>query len=145
MVTVQQVLREKGFHVWSIGPEATVYEAVALMAERGVGALPVLDWANHLVGIISERDYTRKIVLKDRSSRDTKVREIMTSEVIHVELSDSIDDCMVLMSENRIRHLPVLEGDRIVGVLSIKDVLNTIIVEKQMLIEQLEHYITGTG
>ena len=145
MVTVQQVLREKGFHVWSIGPEATVYEAVALMAERGVGALPVLDWANHLVGIISERDYTRKIVLKDRSSRDTKVREIMTSEVIHVELSDSIDDCMVLMSENRIRHLPVLEGDRVVGVLSIKDVLNTIIVEKQMLIEQLEHYITGTG
>jgi CBS domain-containing protein len=145
MVTVQQLLRDKGFDVWSIGPEATVYEAVAMMAEKSVGALPVLDWAGNLVGIISERDYTRKIVLKDRSSRDTKVREIMTSKVFHVEPNDTIDDCMLLMSQHRIRHLPVVEGDRIIGVLSISDVLRTIIVEKQSLIQQLENYISGTG
>ena len=145
MVTVQQLLRDKGFGVWSIGPEQTVYEAVAMMAEKSVGALPVLDWASNLVGIISERDYTRKIVLKDRSSRDTKVREIMTSKVFHVEPNDTIDDCMLLMSQHCIRHLPVVDGDRIVGMLSISDVLRIIIVEKQSLIQQLENYISGTG
>ncbi|MGQ0657813.1 MAG: CBS domain-containing protein [Chromatiales bacterium] len=145
MVTVQQVLHDKGYGVWSIGPEATVYEAVALMAEKGIGALPVVDWSNRLVGIISERDYTRKIVLNNRLSRETKVREIMTEKVINVAPDDIIDECMVLMSENRIRHLPVVDGDRVVGMLSTKDVFKIMIAEKQTLIEQLEHYITGTG
>jgi CBS domain-containing protein len=145
MVTVQQVLRDKGSVVWSIGPDATVYEAVEMMAERAVGALPVIDWANNLVGIISERDYTRKIVLRDRSSRATKVREIMTPKVFHVSATDSIDECMMLMSEHHIRHLPVVDGDRVVGMMSIGDVLKTIITEKQSLIEQLESYISGTG
>lgn len=145
MVTVQQVLREKGSAVWSIGPDATVYEAVEMMAERRVGALPVIDWASNLVGIISERDYTRKIVLQDRSSRATKVREIMTPDVLQVSPTTSIDECMMLISEHRIRHLPVVDGERVVGMMSIGDVLKTIITEKQSLIEQLESYISGTG
>ncbi len=145
MVTVQQVLHEKDPGVWSIAPDATVYEAVALMAEKGIGALPVVDWSDHLVGIVSERDYTRKIVLNNRQSRETKVREIMTDKVINVGLDDTIDDCMVLMSQNHIRHLPVVDGDKLVGMLSTKDVFRIMIAEKDTLIEQLEHYISGTG
>jgi signal-transduction protein with cAMP-binding, CBS, and nucleotidyltransferase domain len=145
MVTVQQILRDKGFDVWSIGPDSTVFEAVQTMADRKVGALPVVDWASNMVGIISERDYTRKIVLMDRSSRGTKVREIMTPDVFSVEPDRSVDECMMLMSNHRIRHLPVTEGGRVVGMLSIGDILKTIIAEKQLLIEQLENYISGTG
>jgi len=145
MVTVQQVLHEKGYEVWSIGPDATVYEAVAIMAEKSIGALPVVDWSDRLVGIISERDYTRKIVLNNRQSRETKVREIMTDSVIHVGLEDTIDDCMVLMSKSHIRHLPVVDGTKLVGMLSTKDVFKIMIAEKDTLIEQLEHYIAGTG
>jgi len=145
MVIVQQILRNKGADVWTIPPDATVYEAVQMMADRQVGALPVVDWAENLVGIISERDYTRKIVLMDRSSRGTKVREIMTPRVFSVEPDRSVDECMVLMSDNRIRHLPVTEGSRVVGMLSIGDILKTILNEKQSLIEQLESYISGTG
>lgn len=144
MITVQHLLQEKGSSVWSIGPEATVYEAVEMMAEKGVGALLVMEWTR-LVGIISERDYTRKIVLKDRASRDTKVKEIMTAKVFHVTPDESIDECMVLMAHHRFRHLPVLEGDRVVGMLSIRDVLNSVISEKQLLIQQLENYISGTA
>lgn len=144
MVTVRQVIREKGSEVWSVAPDATVFEAIQIMAEKGVGALLVMEWSR-LVGVISERDYTRKIVLKDRSSRATKVRDIMTEKVIHVAPDTSIDECMILMSDNRIRHLPVLEGERVVGVMSVKDVLHNIISEKQSLIQQLESYITGTA
>lgn len=144
MVTVRQVLREKGSNVWSVAPDATVFEAIQIMAEKGVGALLVMEWSR-LVGVISERDYTRKIVLKDRSSRATMVRDIMTEKVIHVAPDTSIDECMMLMSDNRIRHLPVLEGERVVGVMSVKDVLHNIISEKQSLIQQLESYITGTA
>ena len=144
MVTVRQVLREKGSNVWSVAPDATVFEAIQIMAEKGVGALLVMEWSR-LVGVISERDYTRKIVLKDRSSRATMVRDIMTEKVIHVSPDTSIDECMILMSDNRIRHLPVLEGERVVGVMSVKDVLHNIISEKQSLIQQLESYITGTA
>jgi len=144
MVTVRQVMREKGENVWSVSPDATVFEAIQVMAEKGVGALLVMEWSR-LVGIISERDYTRKIVLKDRSSRATKVRDIMTEKVIHVTPDNSIDECMMLMSDNYIRHLPVLDGERVVGVMSVKDVLHNIISEKQSLIQQLESYITGTA
>ena len=144
MVTVRQVLREKGSNVWSVAPDATVFEAIQIMAEKGVGALLVMEWSR-LVGVISERDYPRKIVLKDRSSRATMVRDIMTEKVIHVAPDTSIDECMMLMSDNRIRHLPVLEGERVVGVMSVKDVLHNIISEKQSLIQQLESYITGTA
>ena len=144
MVTVRQVLRDKGSDIWSVSPDATVFEAIQVMAERGVGALLVMEWSR-LVGIISERDYTRKVVLKDRSSRATKVRDIMTQKVIHVSPDTSIDECMILMSDNSIRHLPVLDGERVAGILSVKDVLHNIISEKQSLIQQLESYITGTA
>lgn len=143
MITVQQLLREKGNEVWSVSPEATVYEAVALMAEKSIGALIVTEHGR-LVGIFSERDYARKIVLKDRSSKATRVREIMTAKVISVGPDETIDDCMLLMSNNKIRHLPVLAGERVAGMLSIGDLLKAIITEKQSLIEQLEHYIGGT-
>lgn len=142
MITVQQLLREKGNQVWSVSPEATVYEAVALMAEKAIGALIVMEHGR-LVGIFSERDYARKIVLKDRSSKATRVREIMTAKVISVGPDETIDDCMLLMSNNKIRHLPVLADERVAGMLSIGDLLKAIITEKQSLIEQLEHYIGG--
>ena len=144
MVTVQHLLKEKGSSIWSIGPEATVFEAVAMMSDKGIGALLVMEW-NRLVGIISERDYTRKIVLKDRSSRDTKVNEIMTSDVFHVTPDTSVDDCMVLMAQHRFRHLPVVQGERVVGMLSMRDIMNSVIAEKQLLIQQLESYISGVA
>ncbi len=144
MVTVQHLLREKGSAVWSISPDATVFEAVEMMAEKGIGALLVME-GSRMVGIISERDYTRKIVLKDRHSKDTKVREIMTTNVFHVPPDESVDECMVLMAQHRFRHLPVVNGDRVVGMLSMRDIMNSVIAEKQLLIEQLENYIAGAA
>ncbi|HTT08082.1 MAG TPA: CBS domain-containing protein [Gammaproteobacteria bacterium] len=144
MITVQHLLQEKGSSVWSIGPEATVYEAVATMADKGIGALLVMEW-NRLMGIISERDYTRKIVLKERSSKDTRVKDIMTTNVMHVTPDESVDNCMLLMARHRFRHLPVVDGDRVVGMLSIRDIMNSVIAEKQLLIEQLENYIAGAA
>lgn len=143
MKTVQDLLRVAGNHVWSIGPEATVYQAVTLMAEKDVGALLVVD-AEKLVGIVSERDYTRKIVLKGRTSRNTVVREIMTEKVLIVDPSRTIEDCMALMAIKRVRHLPVLDNDRLVGIISIRDVVKAIIVERDFRIEQLEKYIRGS-
>ena len=144
MITVRQLLQEKGREIFSVRPETTVFEAIQLMAEKGIGALLVMD-GTLLAGIFSERDYTRKVALKDRSSRSTSVSEIMTSNVITVRPEQTIDECMVLMSNNRIRHLPVLDGDRVAGVVSIKDALKTVITEKEYIIQQLENYITGTG
>jgi CBS domain-containing protein len=141
--TVNELLRNKGNQVYSIEPDATVYEALTLMAEKDVGALLVLDSAGQLVGVLSERDYARKVVLKGKTSRETPVREIMTEKVVWVRPDQSTEDCMALMTNKRIRHLPVLEEGRLVGVISIGDVVKGIISEQEFVIEQLENYITG--
>ena len=143
MKTVQELLRNKGYHIWSIGPDATVYEALTLMAEKDVGALLVLSSAGQLVGILSERDYARKIVLKGKTSRETPVREIMTEKVVWVRPDQTIEECMALMTNKRIRHLPVMEESRLLGVISIGDVVKDIISEQEFVIAQLENYITG--
>lgn len=136
------LLNRKGGQVWSVGPDATVYQAIELMADKGIGALLVLD-GGKLAGVLSERDYARKVVLKGRTSRETLVKEIMTSQVITVTPEQSVDDCMAVMTEKRIRHLPVLAGDAVVGVLSIGDLVKFIISEQEETIHQLENYITG--
>jgi CBS domain-containing protein len=141
MTTVQRLLQNKGHAVWSIAPDVSVFEAVQLMAEKGVGALMVVE-RNELVGVISERDYAREIVLKDRSSKDTPVRAIMTRRVLYVRPEQTLEECMALMTEKHLRHLPVMDDGRLVGVISIRDVIKELISEKEFLIEQLENYIT---
>jgi CBS domain-containing protein len=143
MTTIARILNAKGHDTWSISPDASVYDAIALMADKEVGALLVLQ-DQGLVGIISERDYARKVILKGRSSRDTPVRDIMTDRVVYVRPEQTVDECMALMTQKRIRHLPVLDGDRIVGIVSIGDLVKSLISEKEHLIEQLESYITGS-
>ena len=141
MTTVAQLVQEKGRAVWSIAPDATVYAALSLMAEKNVGALVVLESAR-VVGIISERDYARKVILKGKFSKDTLVREIMTDKVYFVGPAQTIEECMALMTAERIRHLPVLENDQLIGLISIGDVVRVVISDKEFLIKQLEHYIT---
>jgi CBS domain-containing protein len=140
MTTIKQILDTKGYDVWSIHPQESVFAAIQQMAEKEVGALVVLE-GDTVVGIISERDYARKVILKGRSSRETPVRDIMTADVICVRLDQSIEECMTIVTERRIRHLPVLDSGRLVGIISIGDLVKTIIVEQQFIIEQLEHYI----
>jgi len=142
MITVRDILRAKGNRVWCVSPDATVFSALELMAEKNVGALVVLDGKN-LVGIFSERDYARKIILKGKASKETSVEEIMTSEVTTVRPGQSVDECMALMTERRIRHLPVFEGEKMAGLISIGDVVKAVISEREFMIQQLEHYITG--
>jgi CBS domain-containing protein len=142
MTTVKQILDTKGYTVWSIHPQESVFAAIEQMAEKEVGALVVLE-DDALVGIISERDYARKVILKGRSSHETAVQDIMTPHVICVRLDQSIEECMTLVTERRIRHLPVLANRRVVGIISIGDLVKTIIAEQQFMIEQLEHYISG--
>ena len=136
MKTVGELLQAKGHALWSITPDATVYEALELMAEKDVGALMVID-AGKLVGIMSERDYARKVILKGRFSKETPVREIMTEKVVYVVPNDTIEQCMALMAEMRLRHLPVFEGDQLIGVISIGDVGRAIIAEQKLEIEEL--------
>ena len=142
MRTVRQLLEAKSPEVIAIGPEAPVIEAIRLMAERGIGALLVMDGAR-LAGILSERDYARKIVLQGRSSRDTPVRDIMTAEVVTVAPADSIDRCMQLVTDRRIRPLPVVDAGAVVGVLSIGDLVKTVIELQQRDIDQLQRYIAS--
>ncbi len=142
MRNARDILREKGTAVFSISPEATVYDALKLMAEKNVGALVVLD-EDRIAGVISERDYARKIVLKNRFSKDTKVKEIMTTEVATVTPAVDLEQCMELFTDKRVRHLPVIEDDRVVGIVSIGDVVHGIITHKEFVIEQLEGYIKG--
>ena len=140
MKTVSMVLGAKGHEVWHVSPDASVFEALEVLAEHGVGALLVLD-EDRLVGLFSERDYARKVILKGKSSSATLVREIMSSEVIAVQPSQSIKECMELMTQHRVRHLPVLEDDRLVGIISIGDVVKAIISEQRTMIHDLEDYI----
>ncbi len=141
MATVKQLLKAKGHDIWSVGPEASVYEAIELMADKEVGALVVME-GDSLVGVLSERDYARKVVLQGRSSRDTKIKEIMTSRVAYARPGQTVEECMALMTDKRIRHLPVLEGDELLGVISIGDLVKAIIEEQQHVIKQLEQYIS---
>jgi CBS domain-containing protein len=140
--TVQHLLGEKGRDVWSVPSDATVYEALEYMAEKGIGAVVVID-DGRLSGIFSERDYARKIVLMGRDSRDTKVAELMSKDVITVAPTDSVMTCMTVMSEGRFRHLPVVEDADVVGVVSIGDVVRNVIEEQRYLIDQLQQYITS--
>ena len=139
---ISSILKHKGPHIWSISPDATVFEAIRLMAEKNIGALLVVT-ADKLVGVISERDYTRKVALKGKSSKETKVREIISTPAIFVSADRTIEDCMRIMTENRVRHLPVLEQDKILGIVSIGDLVNWVISAQSEAINQLESYITG--
>ena len=141
MATVKQLLQGKGHEVWQIGPQASVYDAVAMMADKEVGALVVME-GESLVGVLSERDYARKVDLKGRSSKDTKIKEIMTSRVAYARPEQSVEECMAMMTEKRVRHLPVMDGEKLLGIISIGDLVKAIIEEQQHVIEQLEQYIT---
>ena len=140
--TVGQLLDAKGSDVWTIGPDASVYEALELLSDRNVGALVVVR-DGKVCGIISERDYARKIVLKKRDSRHTTVGDIMTSKVRTVTRDESVADCMETITEHHIRHLPVVENDQLVGIVSVGDVVKAVMAQQQFLIQQLEQYITG--
>ena len=142
MRTVRQLLEGKAPEVYSIAPDAAVIDAIRLMAEKFIGALLVMD-GNRLVGIVSERDYARKVVLQGHSSRETPVRDIMTSTVVAVSPDDSAERCMQLVTDQRIRHLPVMAGDEVVGVVSIGDLVKAVIEDQQLELEQLQRYIAG--
>jgi len=142
MRRVKRILEAKGHDVWSIEPSATVYEAIHLLAEKQIGALLVMK-EDQLVGMFSERDYARQIILKDRSSEDTKVEEIMTKKVIHVQPNSEIEECMTLMTKKHIRHLPVIDNKKVVGMISIGDLVRAVIAEQQSTIHDLEKYISG--
>jgi CBS domain-containing protein len=142
MKTIKRLLEAKGYDIWSITPDASVYEAIKLMADRNVGALLVLE-SGKLVGVISERDCTRRLILKERAAKDTQVREVMTSGVIYVRPDQTVEECMALMTAKRVRHLPVLADDQLIGIISIGDLVKDIISEQEFMIQQLEHYIKG--
>ncbi len=142
MRTVRHLLEAKTPEVFAIAPQAPVVDAIRLMAEKRIGALLVMD-AGKLAGIVSERDYARKIVLQGRSSKDTPVRDIMTADVVSVSQHDSLDHCMQLVTDRRIRHLPVLDGDSVLGVISIGDLVKAVIEDQQLELEQLQRYIAS--
>ncbi len=145
---VGSLIGKKGVQVWSLGPEATVYDAIAAMAEKQVGALPVME-GGRLLGIVSERDYARKVILQGRSSKETLVTEIMSSPVVTVTPTHTVGECMQIVTEKRIRHLPVVEsgpgGERVVGMVSIGDLVNFVMQEQRETIQHLEAYISGNA
>jgi len=141
MKSVKQILDSKGYNVWTIGPDQSVLDAIKLMAEKGIGALVVVK-DGRVAGILTERDYARKVILGGRSSRQTSVHEIMTTRVICTHLTNTAEECMAVMTDKRVRHLPVMDGEQLVGVISIGDLVKSIIDHQQFMIEQLESYIT---
>jgi CBS domain-containing protein len=141
---ISSILFRKNSQVWSIAPEAKVFDAIKFMAEKNIGALPVMS-GGELLGIFTERDYTRKIALAGKSSRETAVFEVISERCITVAPHDSVEDCMRLMTENRVRHLPVLEGNKLIGIISIGDLVNWIISVQNFAIEQMEQYIAGSA
>ena len=143
-MNVSNLLQSKKSEILSVSPDQSVYEALQLMAEKNIGAVLVTS-NKKLVGILSERDYARKIILKGKTSKETKVEEIMTSQVLYVSTDKSVEDCMAIMSEKHIRHLPVIDNGELLGIISIGDVVKAIISEKEFAIKQLENYISGTG
>jgi signal-transduction protein with cAMP-binding, CBS, and nucleotidyltransferase domain len=144
MSTVRDIIRKKGNEIWSVEPGATVFDAMQLMAERNAGALLVMT-ADHVDGILSERDCIRKVDIEGRTSRLTKVNEIMTRNVISVQVSEQLEECMATMLEKNIRHLPVYEGEKLLGLISVRDVLREVVEVQKSLISQLERFITGGG
>ncbi len=140
--SIHEILEHKGSTVWTVSPEATVFEAIQLMSEKNIGALLVTE-RDRLIGILSERDYTRKVALKGKTSKEMRVREIISERVVSATPSHTIEECMRLMTENRVRHLPVLDSDRLIGVVSIGDLVNWIISAQSTTIRQLETYISG--
>jgi CBS domain-containing protein len=142
--TVRTLLKQKSGEIWTIAPEACVYDAIKLMAEKRIGSVLVMD-AGRLVGILSERDYARKVVLQDKSSKTTAVQEIMTAPVVSVSMDNTVGECMRIITEKRIRHLPVIEEDAVAGIVSIGDLVNWVINEQQQTIRHLEAYITGVA
>jgi len=142
MYTVRHLLQEKGSQVWSIAPQATVYEALQLMADKNVGAVLVMESGN-VAGMFTERDYARKVALHGRSSKTTSVGELMTQEVLYVGPDDTIENCMAIMTDKRLRHLVVMDGGNLAGIVSIGDVVKAIISDREFTIRELERYITG--
>ena len=142
MKTVRDVLKAKGGVVFAAEPDDTVYHALTIMAEQNIGALLVREGAR-VVGVFSERDYARQVILKGKASKDTPIRDVMTARVVFVRPEQNIEECMALMTDKHIRHLPVLDGDTLIGLVSIGDVVKAVISEKEFLIAQLEHYISG--
>ena len=142
MNTIRQLLTKKGAEVWSTSPDASVYDALLLLAEKNIGALVVLE-GSAVKGIMSERDYAREVDLRARTSKSTSVKQIMTQKVIFIRPDNTVEECMALMSHKRIRHLPVMDGDNLVGLISIGDVVKTIISEQKYMLRQLEDYIMG--
>ncbi len=142
MRTVKQLLESKGHDVWGVSPDTSVLEAIKEMADKQVGALLVLDHGKP-VGIVSERDYARKVILQGRSSQETPVKEIMTTRVVCARPDLNVEECMAIMTDRRIRHLPVMDGDQVLGMISIGDLVKAIIADQQFIINQLERYIAG--
>jgi CBS domain-containing protein len=143
MTAVRHILDQKGYQVWSVRPGDTVYDAIKLMADKDVGALVVVD-GGRIVGIVAERDYARNVFLKGRASPETLVGEIMVRDVVCVTPDKSIEECMAIMTAKRVRHLPVIDNDELLGIVSIGDLVKSIINDREFVIEQLEHYIRGT-
>lgn len=143
-ITVGKVLKAKGYGFHGIGPDSTAYDALEMMAEKNIGALAVLE-NGLLIGVFSERDYARKVILKGKSSKNTAVRDVMSSPPIHVDPGTTLRDCMVVMTRNRIRHLPVIDNGSLLGIISIGDAVNAVISDQEATIEELEVYIAGTG
>jgi len=143
-VKVREILKEKGHDVWSVRPEATVLEALKLMAEKNIGAVLVTE-DEHLVGIFSERDYARKVVLDAKPCKDAVIEELMTQEIISVNMDTTLQECLSLITEHRIRHLPVVEDDQLLGMLTIGDVVKHIISHLELTVRDLENYISGGG
>ena len=142
MSRISEILNQRGKEIWSVRSDQPVLDAIRIMAEKGIGALLVMD-GSRLVGVLSERDYARKVILENRSSKNTLVREIMTSDVFTVSPESKVSECMSIMTDNDFRHLPVVQGDEVVGMISIGDLVKVVIQEQQFTIDQLEHYITG--
>jgi len=143
MTTIAQLLNAKGKQIWSVEPKATIFEALEIMSEKGIGALLVME-DGKLTGIFSERDYARKVILKGKSSKETPVGELMTKKVFYIDPQKTTNDCMAMMTAKRIRHVPVIEDNQVMGIVTIGDVVNQIISEQEVTINHLENYITGS-
>ena len=143
MIKISQLLLNKGNQIWSVEPKITIFEALEIMSEKKIGALLVME-EEKLVGIFSERDYARKVILKGKSSKNTPVGELMTKKVFYIDPQKNISDCMAMMTAKRIRHVPVIEDEKVIGIVTIGDIVNQIITEQEVTINHLENYITGS-